>query len=96
MRHIPLPLSKGLMARSGLEPSFLRVDVEFGSGTIQVNGLQYARHLIVRGWFLKWNCFLIVWVRRVTNFCMRWSVEAEGVGTKLRPKVSTLFSIGDS
>ena len=25
MRHIPLHLSKGLITRSGLEPSFLRV-----------------------------------------------------------------------
>ena len=91
MRHIPLPLSKGLMAKSGLEPSFLRVGVEFGSGAIQVKGLQYVGHLKIRGWFLKWNCFLIVWVRKVTNFCMRWSVEAESVGTRLRPKVSTLF-----
>ena len=91
MRHIPLPLSKGLMAKSGLEPSFLRVGVEFGSGAIQVKGLQYVGHLIIRGWFLKWNCFLIVWERQVTNFCMRCSVEAESVGTKLRPKVSTLF-----
>ena len=79
------------MAKSGLEPSFLRVGVEFGSGAIQVKGLQYVGHLIIRGWFLKWNCFLIVWVRKVTNFCMRWSVEAESVGTRLRPKVSTLF-----
>ena len=91
MRHIPLPLSKSLMAKSGLEPSFLRVGVDFGSGAIQVKGLQYVGHLIIRGWFLKWNCFLIVWVRKVTNFCMRWSVEAESVGTRLRPKVSTLF-----
>ena len=27
MRHIPLPLSNGLMTRSGLEPRFLRVDL---------------------------------------------------------------------
>ena len=26
MRHIPLPLPNGLITRSGLEPSFLRVD----------------------------------------------------------------------
>ena len=74
MRHIPLPLSNGLITRSGLEPSFLRVDlccevrlglairggelgrgfwvcsrnnvrlVEFGSGGIQVEGLQYVGH----------------------------------------------------
>ena len=74
MRHIPLPLSKGLMAKSGLEPSFLRVGVEFRSGAIQVKGLQYVGHLIIRGWFLKWNCFLIVWVWQVTSVCMRWSV----------------------
>ena len=88
MRHIPLPLSKGLMAKSGLEPSFLRVGVEFGSGAIQVKGLQYVGHLIVRGWFLKWNCFLIVWVRQVTNVCMRWSVEAEGVGKVIKSFIS--------
>ena len=27
MRDIPLPLSNGLMARSGFEPNFLRVDL---------------------------------------------------------------------
>ena len=27
MRHIPLPLSNGLVTKSGLEPSFLRVDL---------------------------------------------------------------------
>ena len=72
MRHIRLPLSNGLITRSGMEPSFLRVDlccevrldfvihggglgrgfwvcsrknvrlVEFGSGGIQVEGLQLA------------------------------------------------------
>ena len=30
MRHIMLPLSKGLMTISGLQPSFLRVDLYFG------------------------------------------------------------------
>ena len=30
MRHIMLPLSKGLMTISGLQPSFLRVDLNFG------------------------------------------------------------------
>ena len=98
MRHIPLPLSKGLMTRSGLEPSFLSVNlccevrlgllvcrgwlgrglsicsrksdrlVEFDSGGTQVEGLQYLGRLIVRGWFLKWNCFFIVWVRREADF----------------------------
>ena len=52
--------------------------------------------LIVRGWFLKWNCFFIVWVRREANFRIRWSVEAVGVRTKLRPKASTSLSFGDS
>ena len=89
MRHILLPLSKGLMTKSGLEPSFLSVNlccevrlgfwyvvvgwgegleyvpgsdrlVEFDSGGTQVEGLQYLGRLIVRGWFLKWNCFFIV------------------------------------
>ena len=27
MRHIPIPLSNGLMTRSGFEPNFLRVDL---------------------------------------------------------------------
>ena len=27
MRHIPTPWSNGLMARSGFEPNFLRVDL---------------------------------------------------------------------
>ena len=27
MRHIPLPLSNGLMTTSGFEPNFLRVDL---------------------------------------------------------------------
>ena len=34
--------------------------VEFVSGGIQVEGLQYVGCLVIRGWFLKWNCFLIV------------------------------------
>ena len=37
--------------------------VELGSGSVQVEGLQYVGHLVARGWFLKWNCFFIVWVR---------------------------------
>ena len=83
MRHIPLPLSNGLITRSGLEPSFLRVDlccevrlglaihggglgrglwvflrnsvrlVDFGSGGIQAEGLQYVGRLVIRGWFLR-------------------------------------------
>ena len=122
MRHIPLPLSNGLITRSGLEPSFLRVDlccevrfglairgggfwvcsrnnvrlVEFGSGDIQVEGLQYVGRVMIRGWFLKWNCFFMVWVRRLADFKTRWCVEAGAVGTKLRPKVSTSVSMGDS
>ena len=111
MRHIPLPLSNGLMTRSGLEPRFLRVNLcsevrlglvtcwgrlrrwfwvcsrnsvrlgESGSGGIQVEDLQYVGHLVVSSWFLKWNCFFMVWMRRVADFCMRWCVEAGGVGT---------------
>ena len=42
--------------------------VEFDSGWIQVEGLQYVGHLVVRGWFLKYNCFFIVWMRWVANF----------------------------
>ena len=70
--------------------------VEFGSGAIQVEGLQYAGCLVIRGWFLKWNCFFMVWVRQLANFKTRWCVEARGVGTKLRPRVSTSVSMGDS
>ena len=70
--------------------------VEFGSGVIQVEGLQYAGRLVVRGWFLKWNCFFIFWVRRLVDFRMGWCVEAWGVGTKFRSKESTSVSVGDS
>ena len=49
--------------------------VGFGSGGVQVNGLQYVGRLVVRGWFLKWNCFFIVWVRRLANFRTRWCVN---------------------
>ena len=70
--------------------------VEFGSGGVQVEGLQYVGRLLVRGWFLKWNCFFIVWVRWLADFRMRWCVEARGVGTNLRPKASTSVSVGDS
>ena len=70
--------------------------VEFGSGGIQVEGLQFVGRLVVKGWFLKWNCFFIVWVRRIVDFRMRWCVEAWGVGTKLRPKERTSVSVGDS
>ena len=125
MRHIPLPLSNGLMTRSGLEPRFLRVDLcsevrlglatywvrlgrwfwvcsrnsvrlgESGSGGIQVEGLQYVGRLVVSGRFLKWNCFFMVWMRRMADFCTRWCVEAGGVGTKLRPRARTSVSIRD-
>ena len=70
--------------------------VEFGSGGVQVEGLQYVGRLVVRSWFLKWNCFFMVWVRRFADFRTRWCVEAGGVGTKLRPKASTLVSVGFS
>ena len=42
--------------------------VEFGSGAVQVEGLQYVGRLVVRGWFLKWNCFFIVLVRWLADF----------------------------
>ena len=126
MRHIPLPLSNGLITKPGLEPSFLRVDlcyevrlglaihggwlgrgfwacsrnstklVEFGAGGIQVEGLQYVGRLVIRGWFVKWNCFFMVWVRRLADFRTSWCVEVRGVGTKLRPKMSTSVPMGDS
>ena len=70
--------------------------VEFRSGDIQVEGLQYVGRVMIRGWFLKWNCFFMVWVRRLADFKTRWCVEAGAVGTKLRPKVSTSVSMGDS
>ena len=70
--------------------------VEFGSGGVQVEGLQYVGRLVVRGWFLKWNCFFMVWVRRFDDFRTRWCVEAGGIGAKLRPKASTSVSVGDS
>ena len=70
--------------------------VEFGSGGIRVEGLQYVRCLVVNGCFLKWNCFFMVWMRRVADFCTRWCVQAAGVGTKLRPRASTSISIGKS
>ena len=61
-----------------------------------MEGLQYVRRLVIRGWFLKWNYIFMVWARRVANFKTRWCVGAIGVGTKLRPKVSTSVSIGDN
>ena len=69
---------------------------EFGSGGVQVEGLQYVAHLVERSWFPKWNCFFMVWVRRFGDFRTTWRVEAGGVGTKLRPKASTLVSVGVS
>ena len=65
-------------------------------GLSKMEGLQYVRRLVVRGWFLKGNCFFRVWVRRLTDFRARWYVEAGGVGTKLRPRVSTSVSVGNS
>ena len=40
MRHIPLPLSNGLMTRSGFEPNFLRVDLccEVRLGLVALGG----------------------------------------------------------
>ena len=70
--------------------------VEFVSGGIQVEGLQYTGRLVIRGWFLKWNCFFMIWVRQLADFKTRWCVEAGSVGTKLRPKLSTSISVGDS
>ena len=63
--------------------------VKFGSGGIQVKGLQYVGRLVVSGWSLKWNYFFMFWMRQVADFSMRWCVEAGGVGTKLRPRAST-------
>ena len=45
--------------------------VEFGLGVIQVEGFQYVGRLEVRGWFLKWNCFFMVWVTRFDDFKTR-------------------------
>ena len=70
--------------------------MEFGSGGVQVEGLQYIERLMVRGWFLKWNCFFIVWVRRLFEYRTRSCVEARGVVTKLRHKASISVSMGDS
>ena len=70
--------------------------LEFGSGGVQVEGLQCAGHLVVRSWFLKWNYFFMVWMRWFADFRMRWCVEAGSVRTKLRPKVSTSVSVGVS
>ena len=70
--------------------------VEFGSGGVQVEGLQYVGRLVVRGWFLMWNCFFMVWVRQFDDFRTRWCVEVGGVGTKLRPRASTSVSVGNS
>ena len=69
--------------------------VELGSRGIQVEGLRYVGRLMIRGWFLKWSCFFIVWMRRLVDFRTRWCVETWGVGTKLRPKVSPSVSVSD-
>ena len=69
--------------------------MEFGSGAVQVEDLQYVGRLVVRDWFLKWKCFFMVWVRRFDDFRTRKCVEAGSVGTKLRPKASTSVSVGD-
>ena len=80
MRHISLPLSNGLMTKSGFERGLgkfcvcLRSSVrlvKFCSGGIQVDGLKYVGRLVVRGCFLKWNCFFVVWVRRLAIFRTR-------------------------
>ena len=68
--------------------------MEFGSGGIQVEGLQYVGRLVVRDWFLKWNYIFIVWTRQLANFWTRWCVEARGIGTKLIPKASRGISYG--
>ena len=73
-----------------------RRGVEFGSGRIQVEGLQYVGSLVVGGWFLKWSCFFLVWMRQLADFWTRGFVEAGNVGTKLRPKASTSVSVEDS
>ena len=69
---------------------------EFDLGGVQVEGLQYVGRLVVRSWFLKWNCFFMVLVIRFADFRTRLCVETRGVETKFRPKVSTLVSVGVS
>ena len=54
--------------------------VEFVSWGIQVEGMQYAGRLVVRSWFLKWNCFFVVCVRWLANFRTRWCVGAGDAG----------------
>ena len=61
-----------------------------------MEGLQYVGRLVISSWFLKWNCFFMVWVRWLASFKTRWCVGAGGFGTKLRPKVNTSVSMGDS
>ena len=70
--------------------------VEFGSGGIQVESLQYVKRLVVGDWFLKWNCFYIVSMSRLADFRTRWCVESGAVGAKLRLKGSTSVSMEDS
>ena len=60
-----------------------------------MEGLQYPGRLVVRDWFLKWNCFFIAWITRVAKFWMMCCVEAEGVGITLISKASTSVWIGD-
>ena len=50
--------------------------MEFGSGGVQVEGLQYVGRLVARSWFLKWNCFFMVWARLLVDFRTRLCVEA--------------------
>lgn len=69
---------------------------KFISGGIQIEGLQYVGCLIISGWFLKWNCFFMVWMRWVADFRTRYCMEPGGVGTNFKARASTSFSVRDS
>ena len=112
MRDIPLPLSNGLMTRSGLEPRFLRVDFcsELRLGLVTCWGrlgiwfLVCSRNSIRLEEFDSGKIQVegLQYVGRLVvrgcflKFFTRWCVEAGDVGTKLRPRASTSVSIGDS
>ena len=69
---------------------------EFIPGGIQVEGFQYVGCLTVSNWFLKWNCFFMVWMKRVADFRTRYCMEAGGVGTNFKARASTSVSVRDS
>ena len=60
-----------------------------------MEGLQCVGRLVIRGWFLKWNCLFMVLVKRLADLKTRWCGEVGGVGTKLTPNVSTSVLMGD-